>query len=393
MPPIRVLVVDDSAVIRKVLSEVLETDGSIQVAGSAPDGRIALAKIPLLNPDVVTLDIEMPGMSGLETLVEIRKIYPKLPVIMFSNMTERGAAITLDALALGASDYVAKPGNTGSLEATEKRIETDLIPKVKGLYRASAEKKRLPGAPPGKGEAKDFVPPNLNLVGSPIDVLAIGTSTGGPNALAEVLPLIPRDFPVPIVIVQHMPRLFTRLLAERLDKQSAIRVREGEEGGVLKPGEAWIAPGDFHMTLAKEGNVVRLAMNQEPPENSCRPAVDVLFRSVAHVYGAHTLAVVLTGMGSDGVRGSQHVREAGGQILVQDEATSVVWGMPGQVLAAGLAAGAFPLEEIAPEITRRVRSSRTGTERRDIMAGGKRELRKNQEEMPACVRPVERPSN
>jgi len=379
MPPIRVLVVDDSAVIRKILTEALESDASIQVAGSAPDGRIALAKIPMLNPDVVALDVEMPGMSGLETLVEIRKLYPKLPVIMFSTMTERGAAITLDALALGASDYVTKPSNTGSLDATKKRIETDLIPKVKGLCHSGASIKRILELQASKA----VVPAKVNLIGGTIDVLAIGTSTGGPNALAEILPSIPRDFPVPIVIVQHMPRPFTRLLAERLAKQSTIPVREGEEGGVLKPGEAWIAPGDFHMTLARDGSGVRLVLNQEAPENSCRPAVDVLFRSVARVYGAHTLAVVLTGMGSDGVRGSQHVREAGGQVLVQDEATSVVWGMPGQVAAAGLAAGVFPLKEMAQEVDRRVRSSRVGSQRRDIPAAGKKELLKNRDETPS----------
>jgi two-component system chemotaxis response regulator CheB len=379
MPPIRVLVVDDSTVIRKILTEALESDVAIQVAGSAPDGRIALAKIPLLIPDVVTLDVEMPGMSGLETLVEIRKLYPKLPVIMFSTMTERGAAITLDALALGASDYVTKPSNTGSLEATKKRIETDLIPKVKALCHGSAGIKRIQELPAGKA----FIPAKASLISGTIDVLAIGTSTGGPNALAEILPSVPKDFPVPIVIVQHMPRLFTRLLAERLDKQSAIQVREGEEGGVLRPGEAWIAPGDFHMTLAKDGSAVRLVMNQEPPENSCRPAVDVLFRSVARIYGAHTLAVVLTGMGSDGLRGSQQVREAGGQVLVQDEATSVVWGMPGQVAAAGLAAGVFPLKAMAQEVDRRVRSSRMGMRHPAVPEAGKKELQKSRDETPS----------
>ena len=393
MAPIRVLVVDDSAVIRRVLCDALQTDAAIEVAGTAPDGTIALAKIPELHPDVVTLDVEMPGMSGLETLVEIRKVHTKLPVIMFSTMTERGAAITLDALALGASDYVTKPSSTGSLEVTKKRIETELIPKVKALSQGSARKKLLPGTPVGKTETKVFAPAKGNLGSSKIDILAIGTSTGGPNALAAMLPAIPRDFPVPIVIVQHMPRLFTRFLAERLDKQSAIQVREGEEGGVLKPGEAWIAPGDFHMTLAKDGNVVRLAMNQEAPENSCRPAVDVLFRSVACVYGAHTLAVVLTGMGSDGVQGSQRVREAGGQILVQDEATSVVWGMPGQVAAAGLAASVLPLEAIAPEVDRRVRIGRSGLERRDIPAADSTEFRKNEKEKPASVHLVEKLSN
>ncbi len=209
MAPIRVLVVDDSAVIRRILCEALESDASIQVAGSAPDGRIALAKIPLLHPDLVTLDVEMPGISGLGTLVEIRKIHPKLPVIMFGTLTKRGAAITLDALTLGASDYVTRPSNTGSLDATKRRIETDLIPKVKGLCYRSAEKNR----PRVLRAGKTFTPPKANLAGGTIDVLAVGTSTGGPNALAEVLPSSPKDFPVPVVIVVSYADFITLLFA------------------------------------------------------------------------------------------------------------------------------------------------------------------------------------
>jgi two-component system chemotaxis response regulator CheB len=201
-------------------------------------------------------------------------------------------------------------------------------------------------------------------------VLAIGTSTGGPNALAALLPGLRKDFPVPIVIVQHMPPVFTRLLAERLDKQAAIKIREGEEGGILRAGEAWLAPGDFHMKVARgEGMEVHLKMSQEPPENSCRPAVDVLFRSVTQVYGANVLAVVLTGMGSDGVRGSGAVKEAGGQVIVQDEESSVVWGMPGQTAGAGCADGIVPLAEMAGEIERRVRLHRLGLEWHERVPG------------------------
>jgi two-component system chemotaxis response regulator CheB len=359
MPPIRILVVDDSVVIRKVLSEALAADPDIEVAGSAADGNIALAKIPVVHPDLVTLDVEMPGKSGIETLQEIRKRYPKLPVIMFSTLTERGATVTLEALSLGASDYVTKPSNTGSIEQTRARIQAELIPKIKGFCRKVTFPAASPAAAPKpRLRPSGIVKPILHMR---IDVLAIGTSTGGPNALAAVLPELPQDLPVPVVIVQHMPPLFTRFLAERLDKQCSIRVKEGVPGERLNPGAAWIAPGDYHMQVARgEGKDVHLKMNQDPPENSCRPAVDVLFRSVAQTYGPNVLAVVLTGMGSDGVRGSEEIKAAGGQVLVQDEATSVVWGMPGQVAAAGCADGIFPLNEIAGEIERRVRASRMG---------------------------------
>jgi two-component system, chemotaxis family, protein-glutamate methylesterase/glutaminase len=356
MPPIRVLVVDDSVVIRRILCDVLASDPALEVAGIASDGHIALAKIEQLKPDVVTLDVEMPNMSGLETIAEIRKLHPKLPVIMFSTLTERGATTTLDALALGASDYVTKPSNTGSLAITMAKIKEELLPTIKGLCsRRFFDRTQTVPIP-----KKETVVSRIIAEARPdlrIDVLAIGTSTGGPNALAELLPGIPKDFPVPIVIVQHMPALFTRMLAERLNKQCAIKVAEGEAGKDLEPGLAWIAPGNYHMTVQRHGTTVQLAMNQNRPENSCRPAVDVLFRSAVETFGANTLGVVLTGMGSDGVLGSQAIRERGGRVYVQDEASSVVWGMPGQVAAAGWADAIFPLASMAAEINQRVRAS------------------------------------
>jgi two-component system, chemotaxis family, protein-glutamate methylesterase/glutaminase len=361
MAGIRVLIVDDSVVIRKVLTEALAADPEIEVVGTAADGSIALSKIPLVNPDLITLDVEMPGMSGLETLIAIRKIYPKLPVIMFSTLTECGAATTLEALSLGASDCVTKPQHSGNVDQTRARIRSDLIPKVKELCR---KQQGAPLPPVPHAEWKRTLPVKRSSLPGRVDVVAIGTSTGGPNALAVLLPALNKDFPVPIVLVQHMPPLFTRLLAERLNKQSSIAVHEGADGDVLSPGHIWIAPGDFHMKVAREKQGVRLAMDQDPPQNSCRPSVDVLFESVAQLYGANTLAVVLTGMGSDGLRGAQLIRDAGGQVIVQDEPTSVVWGMPGQVAAAGLADGIFPLEEIAGELDRR-------TNRLGLLAAGK----------------------
>jgi two-component system chemotaxis response regulator CheB len=300
----------------------------------------------------------MPVMDGLETLAAVRKLYPKLPVIMFSTLTEHGAEATLDALALGASDYATKPSNTGSSAVAVERIRAELIPKIRALC----------GATPLKLAPIPLLRPVLKVrtrSNPRIEIVAIGTSTGGPNALAEVLPRIPNDFPVPIVVVQHMPPIFTRLLAERLASRSAIPVEEGSAGVVLVPGHAWIAPGNFHMNVIRAGVHRRLSLTQAPPENSCRPAVDVLFRSVAAAYGPNALGVVMTGMGSDGVLGAQDIREAGGDIIIQDEASSVVWGMPGLVHASGLDDAAYPLDQLATEITNRVlqsRSSRIGVD-------------------------------
>jgi len=351
MTSIRILVVDDSVVIRKLLSNTLSGDPALEVVGVASDGRIALAKIPLLKPDLITLDIEMPVMDGLQTLAAVRKLYPKLPVIMFSTLTEHGAAATLDALALGASDYATKPSNAGSTAVALERIRIELIPKIKALC-GIAPLKLLP-LPRVRPTVKVRVRSK-----SRIEIVAIGTSTGGPNALAEVLPRIPNDFPVPIVVVQHMPPIFTRLLAERLASRSAIPIEEGTADVILSPGHAWIAPGNFHMKVIRVGLSPRLNLNQGPQENSCRPAVDVLFRSVAAAYGANVLGVVMTGMGSDGVLGAQDIRDAGGDVIIQDEASSVVWGMPGLVHASGLADAAYPLDRLATEITRRVLQSR-----------------------------------
>jgi two-component system chemotaxis response regulator CheB len=351
MTRLRILVVDDSVVIRKLLTDTLSRDPELEVVASAGDGRIALAKVSQLHPDLVTLDVEMPVMNGLETLAEVRKLYPKLPVIMFSTLTERGAAATLDALALGASDYATKPSNTGSPAVAIEAIRTELIPKIKALCGGASP--RLKTLPPPRPAVR------VNNSGNRrIDIVVIGTSTGGPNALGEVLPRIPRDFPVPILVVQHMPPIFTRMLAERLASRSMIPIEEGYAGVIVAPKHAWIAPGNFHMTLARAGVNWCLDLNQDPPEHSCRPAVDVLFRSVAAVARTSVLGVVMTGMGSDGVLGAEAIRNAGGQVIIQDEASAVVWGMPGLVYAAGQADGVYPLDLLAAEITRRVVGSR-----------------------------------
>jgi two-component system chemotaxis response regulator CheB len=346
---IRVLVVDDSVTIRRTLTRVLNEDPEIDVVGAAADGRVALDCLPQLTPDVVLLDIEMPNMNGFETLQGLRKERPHLPVIMFSALTERGAAATLDALMLGANDYVPKPANVSSFEVARQCIRDEVIPRIKQFARIAEGRGARPAA-----DSFELARPRSAGRAARIEVLVIGVSTGGPAALARLLPTFVRDCPVPIVIVQHMPRMFTRHLAERLAAGGHLPVREGCDGQVLRGGEVWIAPGGYHTVLSRSGTQLQMRLHADPPENSCRPAADVLFRSAAAVCGAGTLAIVLTGMGKDGMRGCEKIVQAGGHVLAQDEATSVVWGMPGQVAQAGLADEVLPLDRLGGAILRRL---------------------------------------
>jgi two-component system, chemotaxis family, protein-glutamate methylesterase/glutaminase len=353
MKRIRVLVVDDSVVVRRIVKDALGTEPCLDICGVAANGRIALALIDQCAPDIVTLDIEMPEMDGLAVLRELRVKRPELPVIMFSTLTQRGAVATLDALALGARDYVAKPANVGSVTSSIETIRTELIPKIKALCGAE-----IFIAKPPVSQALYSTPASRLVVPRPIELVAIGTSTGGPNALTQVLPQFPADLAASVVVVQHMPPTFTRFLAERLNGICSMPVSEAASDQVLRPGKIFIAPGDFHIVTEQVGTHVHLRTLHAPPENSCRPAVDVLFRSVAQVYGSRALAVIMTGMGQDGLRGAEQLHDVGAAILAQDEPSSVVWGMPGFVVQAGLAAKVVPLPEIAMEITRRVRESR-----------------------------------
>ena len=445
---IRILVVDDSVVIRKLLTATLSEVPGLEVIATAALGKIALAKIPQCHPDIVILDVEMPEMNGIETLKQIRKIAPHLPVIMFSTKTERGAAATIEALTSGASDYVAKPSNVGSVLIAMQRVREEMVPKIQALtagrraapratsikptqpppvagsrvqgtsvlvpvspaprrpssptptiagmpalsprpatlpiatsglavapptllgvpapsanaQRASVQTLRMPAlAPRPRGSTNSPLvidgPIRLRPPSGPrppVEILAIGASTGGPNALAMLLTQLPAEFPVPIVIVQHMLATFTRHFAERLATQCRIQIVEANAGEPLVPGRAYIARGDHHLLVERKSGKPSLALNQGEVENFCRPAVDVLFRSVAQVYGASALAVILTGMGHDGLLGCGAIREAGGDIIVQDEASSVVWGMPGFVARAGLASQVMPLELLGGEVRRRV---------------------------------------
>ncbi|MCX5660791.1 MAG: chemotaxis response regulator protein-glutamate methylesterase [Planctomycetota bacterium] len=353
MAKIKVLVVDDAVVVRRILTDALGADPQLEVT-TAANGRIALSKLALFNPDIVTLDIEMPELDGLETLRELRKTNKKLPVIMFSTLTERGASATLDALSAGANDYVTKPANIGSVSTAIARIKTELIPRIKALCGVPETKSVPAPAPPSPAPAVAYPP----TAAEPIEVVAIGISTGGPNALSTMLPLLPASLPVPVVIVQHMPPIFTKLLADRLDAQCEIDVKEGAAGMELRPGMALIAAGGTHMVVQRQGLRVVAQTTLDAPENSCRPAVDVLFRSVAAAYKSRVLAVVMTGMGNDGLVGCRLMRQAGAQVIVQDEKSSVVWGMPGFVAREGLAHRILPLGEIAQEIVRRVELNR-----------------------------------
>ena len=357
MRKIRVLVVDDSTVIRRLLADSLTSDPNLEVAGTAANGKIALAKISQVNPDVITLDMEMPEMDGITTLVEVRKLYPKLPVIMFSTLTQRGAEATLDALSKGANDYVTKPANVGSVTAAMQNVRNELVPKIKAFCPWFAKCQVVTQLPRPAFELKVAVQKNT-AEANRIDIVAIGSSTGGPNALQTVLSKIPADFPVPIVVVQHMPPIFTKHLADRLNQLTSLNVTEAKRGDALVPGGVWIAPGDYHMTLRRDGAVVRVDLSQGTPENSCRPAVDVLFRSVNELFGRNVLSVVLTGMGQDGARGCEAIRSTGGKVIAQDEETSVVWGMPGAVAQAGLADKILPLDRIADEIVRETAQAR-----------------------------------
>jgi two-component system chemotaxis response regulator CheB len=350
MSRIKVLVVDDSVVVRRLVGDTLAGDPRLDVVGTAANGKVALAKIPQLNPDLLTLDVEMPVMDGLETLREVRKLYPRLPVIMFSTLTERGAATTLDALELGANDYVAKPANVGSVTASMEAIRSQLVPKILALCtraRSVVPPLAAPLPRPADATAAPATPPR-------VDVLAIGASTGGPDALTVVLGALPASLPVPVVVVQHMPPVFTKQFADRLDARCALSVSEAVPGAPVLPGQVLIAPGDFHLRVRRVAGRVQAALDQGTPENYCRPAVDVLFRSAVEAYGGHVLGVVLTGMGADGARGSAEIVRAGGSVLVQDEATSVVWGMPGAVTAAGLASKQLPLTGVAPAVLTRL---------------------------------------
>ncbi len=361
---IRILIVDDSAVMRSLLRAVVMTDARMEVAGTAIHGEAGLRAMELLKPDLVLLDVEMPVMDGLSTLRAMRERGLRVPVIMCSTLTQRGAQVTIEALATGAADYVAKPSGQPSREAAVELLAHDLVPKILALAMQRTTPTSIPRAMtnvlPRMTHAQFAVGMQESGASgeSPISprVVVMGVSTGGPAALDVVLPALPQDFPLPVLVVQHMPELFTKLLAERLDGRCALRVCEAEDGMAVETGWVYVAKGNWHMEVRGEGlrGHAMLRLTQAAVENHCRPAVDVLFRTAVVSYGGAVLGVVLTGMGADGLAGCREIRARGGAVIVQDQATSAVWGMPGAVAQAGLAQRILPLSAIASEIAHRL---------------------------------------
>lgn len=375
--PLRVLAADDSKVMRSMLTTLFELHAShgdsslprMELCGLVSDGEEALEAVKRLEPDVLLLDLEMPRMNGLEVLKKLRILAPTLPVIMCSAHTERGARSTLDALTLGAKDYVMKPGQQKDFAAAMDALMEQLLPKIAalagwGLVRVEPRDLTLAEKRIAAQERESTalrMPRTAGMFegGGRVELVVIGVSTGGPSALELMLPMLPQDFAVPVMIVQHMPVLFTGALAERLNRICRLQVCQARDGVAVRRGEILLAPGDAHMEVvpgmsrAGELNpVVRL--HHGTPLNSCKPSVDYLFRSAAATFGAGTLAVVMTGMGSDGFEGAKAVRAAGGVVLAQDEATSAVWGMPGRVAREGVASAIVGLPAIAVALMQRV---------------------------------------
>jgi two-component system chemotaxis response regulator CheB len=404
MARIRVLLVDDSAVVRRLVRGALDADPEIEVVGEAANGREALTRLKELEPDAMICDVEMPEMSGIETVQEVRRQWPRMPVLMFASLNRESAYITLEALHAGANDFVTKPSVAAgtAMAAVMETLRQELGGKLKALlcgpgdlsavaraavrYASSGEIPVMRAVPPAAPVPQPSPPtpssfaampprqaPPAAPVQSPVrasrptppalprarpggcEAVLIAVSTGGPNALAELVPRLPRDLPVPVLIVQHMPPVFTRLLAERLAATAQLPVREAAEGDPVLPGEVLLAPGDHHLVVRRVGGAVRCALNRDPAENSVRPAADVLFRSAAEVWGGRVLVVVMTGMGQDGLIGAIQLHAQGAVVLAQDQASSVVWGMPGAVCKAGIAAAPVPLAQLANEIVRQVR--------------------------------------
>jgi two-component system chemotaxis response regulator CheB len=374
---IRVMLVDDSAVVRGMITRVLEADPGIRVVASAQNGEVAVGAVVKTRPDVILLDVEMPVMDGLTALPKLLSAHPGARVVMCSSLTEKGATITLQAMKLGAVECIAKP--TSRDTGVGSTFHRQLLDIVKGLGVAPGRKAAIAARPAissapgggspasiGGGRAPLFSPPgqaktfslrndSMAYKGKPA-LVAIGSSTGGPQALFEVTKSL-KGLDVPIVITQHMPATFTRILAQHIQQQSGIPTQEGSEGMRIEAGYAYVAPGGLHMEIVEREGKSVIRLSDAPPENFCKPAVDPMFRSLVKLYGRKVLGIILTGMGSDGLKGGQMLVEAGGRLIAQDEASSVVWGMPGAVAMSGICSAVLPLKDIGPWIRQAVNVS------------------------------------
>lgn len=342
---IRVLLIDDSSVVRRIVGRAIETDPRVTLVGAASSGEAGLRMLEQYPVDAVILDVSMPGMDGLQVLDVIRSNTPALPVVLFSSLIERGGSVTFEGIARGATDHLAKP--RGGPAQVAQNLET-LLDKVVGAHAARAHLRSVRDAPIPSGEHRERRRPPAP------ELIVIGCSTGGPNALADILDQLPADLPVPIVVVQHMPPVLTRYLAKRLDMRTPLDVFEATHGDELRPGAIAITPGGYHIEVSRGTSGLRVYLNQDEPVNSCRPSVDVLFESAARTCGSSVVAAVLTGMGQDGLRGCRAIREAGGHIVVQSGDTCVVWGMPRVVETAGLADEVVPLSDMARRLASHV---------------------------------------
>ncbi len=352
---IRIFIVDDTAVYRSILKKVFDDMPNVEVVGTAPNGKIALEKMAEIRPDIVTLDQEMPEMNGLETLRRLKGVSPDTIAVMISAHTTEGAYITIKALQLGAFDFITKTSG-GSYQENIEKLTRQFHPVLRAVLN------RRTAAAPIPDRSPQFDPPaavpkfNASNNGIFPKIVAIGISTGGPNALSEVIPKLPGDFHIPIVIVQHMPPVFTKALAESLNQKSHLNVVEGKSGDSLQAGWVYIAPGGKQLKIVKhqETKKPRLLLTNDAPENHCRPSADYLFRSVAEVYKNQALGLIMTGMGTDGTAGLKLMKQNGATIMAQDKESSVVFGMPMEAIKAGIVDQIVPLDRIAGEVLRKV---------------------------------------
>ena len=363
---VRVLAADDSAVMRGVIRTIFQLHASdlssrlpaMELCGVVRDGQEALDCVRALQPDVLLLDLEMPRLNGLQVLDLLRIQAPALPVILCSAHTERGARTTLDALARGAKDYVMKPGNQNEVASSLKLLMEQLMPKIAIAAGMQEQSRAALKFPTDEARIHSLCLQARAEGKARVELVVIGLSTGGPAALEAVLPALPKTFEAPILVVQHMPKLFTSALSERLDRLCRLSVKEAKNGDAVRPGGIWLAPGDAHMEIGPGGFI---KLHQGVPLNSCKPSVDYLFYSAAKLYGSSTLGLMMTGMGSDGLDGARALRAAGGSVLAQDQASSAVWGMPGRVVKEGISCATIALPDLAGELIERVSLERVST--------------------------------
>lgn len=342
--PVKVMVVEDSNFMRKATAALLSSDPGIQVVSTVSSGEETLEKLPSVKPDVITLDVNMPGMDGIETLGKIMKSQPT-PVIMFSGYTKKGAEVTLEALNKGAIDFVTKPHGPLSLDLSSVRDE--LVEKVLASFIAKAAVRKWKVSATEVSRAQKVE--RLSAPGE--SILFIASSTGGVQALSRVVPFLPADFPMPLLIVQHMPPLFTGSLASSLDMSSKLSVKEAESGDVLSAGNVYIAPGGWQTIIRNEGGKKVLHLEDAPSDTSLKPCADISMDSISTQYGADSVALILTGMGNDGTEGAKLIKNKGGRVIVQNEATSIIFGMPGSVIEAGLSDAVLPIDKIAEHLS------------------------------------------